>query len=86
MASSTLARCMECGFLNCGSDFCSGISCKIFVVRHFGEVLCFGEKNYRFVPKIGSTLNPVHVHDRDFDSVIDFLYPNFLDLYRRGVK
>lgn len=86
MASSSLARCMDCGFLNCGMDFCSAINCKVLVIRKFGEILCFGNRFYRFVPKVGSTLNPVSFSDQSFDSVVDFLYPHFLDLYHRGVK
>lgn len=84
--ATTISHCNECGFFGSGGDFCSSISCRVFVIRHFGEILDFSNNTFRFTPKVGSTLQPIVFHDKSFSEVIDFLYPKFLELYKDGVK
>lgn len=84
--NSTISHCMSCGFLGSGKDFCIGIACKTFVVRQYGELLKFGDNIYRFEPKVGSSLNPINFFDRDYEAIVDYLYPYLNDMLSRGVK
>jgi hypothetical protein len=83
--ATTISKCHECGFRG-NDNFCHSIECKVFIIRKFGEVLDFSNGTFRFSPKIGSSLQSIVFHSKTFDEVVDFLYPQLADLYRKGVK